>query len=629
MSAGLYVELEWLPKPPADFRKRCRELAAAADAGGTDVARLASFALTQDHLERLSETMTALRERGVGLAPLESFKLGIIGNATLDGLPSALIASAARHGIALECVKADFGQTLAEALAPDSAVNSARPDAVLLALDHRGLPLSSSVDEALAFVRALRDGFRTNGGALSIVSSLAAPPETAFGSFERQVPATPRARAAAFNATLAEDLRGSQDVLLDVAWLAETVGLATWHDPTQWNLAKFPFDQRLLPLFADYVARVIGALRGKSRKCLVLDLDNTLWGGVIGDDGLEGIVLSQGDATGEAFLEVQRTALVLRERGIVLAVSSKNDDAVARTAFAKHADMLLREEHIAVFQANWNDKATNIAAIARELSLGLDAMVFLDDNPVERNFVRESLPEVAVPELPDDPALYARTLAAAGYFESVAYSEEDRRRADLYADNARRAALQGAVGDLAGYLASLDMHITFRPFDAEGRARIAQLINKSNQFNLTTRRYTELEVAAFEADPSMLTMQVRLADRFGDNGMISVVIARPDGPERLEIDTWLMSCRVLGRCVEHMVLRELIHQARARGVRSLTGTYVPTAKNAMVSAHYEKLGFKLIENLDSGATRWELGTHVEIEAAPMTVDRGDASLLAV
>jgi FkbH-like protein len=631
MGADLYVNLEWLPPPPAGFRQRCRALREAADSPASEVAKLASYALDETQLRCLAEAIEELRGRGTSLAPLESFSLGIVGNATLDPLLPALVATAARHGISLSGVKADYAQTLSEALTPDSLVNRAKPDAVLLALDHRGLPWSS-VDEAVGFVRALREGFRRHAGALSIACTLAPPPETVFGSLDSLVPATLHARTAAFNAALVEDVRGSEDAILDVSTLAATVGLAEWHSPTQWNVAKFAFDGRMLPLYADHVCRIIGALRGRSRKCLVLDLDNTLWGGVIGDDGPEGIVLGQGDPTGEAFVEVQRTALALRERGIVLAVSSKNDDAVARRPFREHSEMLLREEHIAVFQANWNDKATNIAAIARELALGVEALVFLDDNPVERRFVRESLPHVAVPELPDDPALYPRTLAAAGYFESVAFSEEDRMRADLYQHNARRAALAESVGDLAAYLASLEMRVTFRPFDLEGRSRIAQLINKSNQFNLTTRRYTEADVAAFEADPATVALQVRLTDRFGDNGMISVLIARPAGgvlTDVLEIDTWLMSCRVLGRGVERMVLRELAHLARRRGVTKLIGRYAPTAKNGMVRDHYDKLGFRLIERAESGETLWELGTDVEIEAAPMAVDRSAFELSAV
>ena len=296
-----------------------------------------------------------------------------------------------------------------------------------------------------------------------------------------------------------------------------------------------------------------------------------MWGGIIGDDGIEGIVLGQGNATGEAYLEVQRTALALRDRGVVLAVSSKNDDATARLPFRGHTEMLLQEDHIAVFQANWDDKATNIAAIASALSLGTDAMVFLDDNPVERGLIRKSLPEVAVPELPPDPAYYARTLSAAGYFEGIAFSTEDAARGDAYQANARRVELRERVGDLEGYLASLEMQIDFRPFDAPGRARIAQLVNKSNQFNLTTRRYNEAEIAAIASDPACFTLQVRLVDTFGDNGMIGVNVCREISAAEWEIDTWLMSCRVLGRRVEQMVLREILQHARGRGVERIAG----------------------------------------------------------
>jgi FkbH-like protein len=341
---------------------------------------------------------------------------------------------------------------------------------------------------------------------------------------------------------------------------------------------------------------------------------------VIGDDGLEGIQIAQGDARGEAHLAVQRMALDLRQRGIVLAVSSKNTDEVAREPFEKHPEMLLKLDHIAVFQANWNDKATNIQAIAEELSLGLDAMVFLDDSPVERGLVRKLLPQVAVPELPEEPAYYARTLAAAGYFEATAFATEDLKRAGFYQDNAKRASLQKQVGGVDAYLASLDMTITFQPFGATGRARIVQLINKSNQYNLTTRRYTDPEIAAAELDPEVLTLQVRLSDIFGDNGMISVIICRPGDAGVWEIDTWLMSCRVLGRKVEHMVLREILDHARAAGVHKLAGAYIPSERNKLVVDHYAKLGFTMISEEESGLARWELIVEgAEPQSAPMKV----------
>jgi FkbH-like protein len=283
--------------------------------------------------------------------------------------------------------------------------------------------------------------------------------------------------------------------------------------------------------------------------------------------------------------------------------------------------MLLKLEHIAVFQANWNDKATNLQAIAEELSLGLDSLVFLDDNPVERGLVRKLLPQVAVPELPEDPAWYARTLAAGGYFEAVVFAGEDLKRAGFYQDNARRANLQKQAGGVDAYLASLEMTITFQPFDGTGRARIVQLINKSNQYNLTTRRYTDPEVAEAENDPAVFTLQVRLADMFGDNGMISVLICRPAEARVWEIDTWLMSCRVLGRKVENMVLREVLRHAREAGIEKMVGTYRPTDRNKLVVDHYAKLGFTKVSEEESGLTRWELLVDgAEPESAPMKVE---------
>lgn len=627
MNAELYANLAWLLPAPADFRAQRRALLAdAATNPGAAIHRLAKHSLSLTQLSQLAETIAELRTRGADLSPLTPFKLGLVGNGTLDLIAPTLVASAARHGVLLEIVTAEYGQVIQEALNPQGRINAAAPEAVLLALDHRGVPLSpdlssaeASFKDATAFINTLKENFKANCGALCIVQTIAAPPENLFGSFDRRTAAAFKAAIENYNHVLV-GVGGSEDVLLDVAGLAETVGLANWHSPGEWNLAKLPFSSEYLPLYADHVGRLIGAIRGKGRKALVLDLDNTCWGGVIGDDGMDGIRLAEGDAVGEAFRDVQRTALSLRARGVVLAVSSKNTDEIARQVFKDHPEMILRENHIAVFQANWNDKATNIKAIAEELNLGLDSFVFLDDNPAERALVREFLPQVAVPELPDDPALYARTLMAAGYFEAIAFSEEDRKRASYYEDNAKRAALQIGVGSLDDYLASLDMEISFAPFDAKGRERIAQLINKSNQFNLTTRRYTEGEVAGFETDSTLLTLQIRLADRFGDNGMICVVICRPAVDNAWEIDTWLMSCRVLGRRVEQMVLREILMQARARGASRLVGRYIPTARNGMVKDHYERLGFSQA-GAEGAETLWSLDAGHDVAAPPMRLVR--------
>jgi FkbH-like protein len=631
MSESLYTELQWLPRPPEDFAKRCRALREAAGDVGREVRALASFGLDENKLARLANAIDAVRGRPDALRSLTPFRLGILSNSTSHFMVPALIATAARYGIALECIEANYGQLMQEALAADSTVNRARPDAVLVALDYRGLALDvplgdagaveAAVERALDELRVVRDGLRTNSGASCIFQTLARPVEASFGSLDLALPGTRRNVIDLFNRNLSAGIAGKEDLLLDVAGLAETVGLSAWHDPALWNIGKIPFANAYLPIYADLTCRLIAAMRGKSRRCLVLDLDNTLWGGVIGDDGLEGIVLGQGDPQGEAFLAVQSAALALRERGIVLTVSSKNSDEIARLPFRQHPEMLLRENHLAVFQANWNDKATNIRAIADELSLGLESLVFLDDNPAERRLVRDMLPEVAVPELPEDPAYYVRTLLAAGYFEALAFSPEDQKRADFYQDNARRVALQRASGDLDAYLETLGMTITFQPFDEIGRARIAQLINKSNQFNLTTLRYTEAQVGEMEADPNCFTLQVRLVDTFGDNGMISVIICRRDADDWL-VDAWLMSCRVLGRRVEQAVLQELVRHARKLGITRIVGTYRPTERNRLVEDHYAKLGFTECECPTEGSTLWSLDVadHKDI-SLPMEVVR--------
>ncbi len=631
MPIDLYTELQWLPRSPKDFSASVKAWSEAD--GGAPLRALASHGLDLNQLTRLAKPISAAIGRGADLAPLLPFRLAVIGNATLDFILPALVASAARHGIALEIIQPAYDQVAQEALTPDSRVNASKPNAVLFALDYRALPLkfvpgdadaaANAVLGATGYLAALREGIQKNCGAACIFQSFAPAPEAVFGSLDRALPGTMRWMLSEVNRGLAEQTLAAGDVLLDVAGLAETVGLASWHDPQLWNLGKFPCAESVIPLYADHVARTLAAMRGKSRKVLVLDLDNTVWGGVIGDDGLEGIRVAQGDAVGEAHLAVQRMALDLRKRGIVLAVSSKNTDEVAREPFLKHPEMLLKLDHIAVFQANWNDKATNLQAIADELSVGIDSLVFLDDNPVERGLVRKLLPQVAVPELPEDAAGYARTLAAAGYFEAIAFAGEDLKRADFYQDNAKRISLQKQVGGVDAYLASLDMTITFQPFDATGRARIVQLINKSNQYNLTTRRYTDPEMLPAEEDPTVFTLQVRLADIFGDNGMISVVICRPGEPGEpgvWEIDTWLMSCRVLGRKVEHMVLNHLVEHAKSRGIHTIVGRYLPTERNKLVVDHYAKLGFTKISEEDSGRTEWKLDVaEAKPDIAPMKV----------
>lgn len=605
--------MPWLPAPEADFRTTVRSFK-TVDPDEPTLRRLASYALDVSQLGQLGRVVANKRDAIARATSFLPIRLGLIGSHTLDQIGEALEATGLRHGILLSLQKAPYGLVTQAVLDPSIGFAEGSVDYVLLSLDPRALGLHVSLlgeGEAEAAVQSaidqmilLRDGIRGRIGAACVFQTLVPPTDALFGNFDRRVSGTPRAMIEAFNRRL-DAIVLDGDLIVDVAFVAATVGLSRWNDPREWHGAKMPFALEATPLYADHLCRTIASARGKARKCLVLDLDNTLWGGVIGDDGVEGIALGNGSGTGEAFTAIQQLALELRTRGVILAVCSKNEEANALIPFREHAEMLLKEEHIAAFVANWNDKAGNIRDIAATLNIGTDSLVFLDDNPVERALVRRELPEVAVPEAGEDPADYPGLVARAGYFEAVSFSDEDRKRADYYAANAERAKSQGSVTNLADYLASLDMVMTAIPFDATGRARIAQLTNKSNQFNLTTRRYGEDDIQAFEADPAKYTLQVRLADKFGDNGMISVIVF-DKGSDTWSCDTWLMSCRVLGRGVEHQVLAEVAAAAKAEGATTLTGHYLPTKKNGMVAEHFGKLGFTKIADHADGASDWSL-----------------------
>ena len=483
----MFADLAWLQDPPADFRAQLRAVRAALGDGAAVEERLHELASTRldlNQLGQLATTVAAYRAAAPAAGPLARVRLGLIGSGTLGMIEPAIVASALRHRVLATVVGGDYGSAVRDAIDPASAIRTAGLDLAMIALDHRTLGLDrpqlvpGAADAAVAaaadMIAAMIDGLAASTAGGVMVATVVAPPEPLFGSFDAVEAGSVAAQVTAFNARLADFARARRIVLVDIARVAATVGLDRWHDAGQWHAAKLPFDPDLVPLYGDVVARTLAAIRGTTRKCLVLDLDNTLWGGVIGDDGVDGIKLGQGSASGEAFVAVQHAALALRERGVVLAVCSKNDDDVARQPFRDHPDMPLKETDIAAFVANWGDKATNLRAIAAALNIGLDALVFLDDNPVERAQVRRELPMVAVPELPADPALYPRALLAGGWFEAVAFAQEDRQRADQYRANAERAAFAG-TSDMAGYLASLDMAADFRPFDAVNRARIAQI----------------------------------------------------------------------------------------------------------------------------------------------------------
>ena len=381
--------------------------------------------------------------------------------------------------------------------------------------------------------------------------------------------------------------------ICDVEFLGSRRGTLRCVDPRAWFESKQPYTAEFLVDVAREVNHIVSHLRKTPKKVVVLDLDNTLWGGVVGDDGLEGIEIGDTSPRGEAFKSFQQYLLSLTSRGILLAVCSKNDREKAVEPFEKHPEMVLRMKDFVSFKADWNPKSDNIRQIAAELNLGLDSFVFVDDNPAEIEIVRQFVPEVEGVLLGPDPSEYASRLQDARLFEPLNVTAEDAERVQQYKIEAQRQQMQSSCTDMASYLASLEMEGIIAEFQPVDVPRISQLINKSNQFNLTTRRRTEAEVQAIMQDPAYAGFTVRLADKFGDHGLISVVIGRFAG-DTLEIDTWLMSCRVLKRQVEEEVVNEMVRLARHRGCRSIRGSYISTAKNGMVRDLYPRMGFTLL-----------------------------------
>lgn len=554
--------------------------------------------MSQIQFEKVTENLWPARD---SLGHIRPFKLGLVGNRTLTYLRGALRIAGLARGLLVETAEAPYDAAAAFAMGQIQPFANESLDAVLLFLDEgafikpQGLldesGMQAASEKAAETLCAIAEGLRNQTQAPVIVPTIPLRPELTIASADAVTAATSADFLLRLNSHILRGARENRWLVWDLAYFAAQVGLNTWFDPVRFYQAKTPFAMELSLLSADHLCRLLAAMCGKAARALILDLDNTLWGGVVGDDGIEGIRIGQGTAEGEVYLAFQKLILDLRQRGIVLAVCSKNNHEIARQPFCQHPDMLLREDHIAVFQANWQDKATNIKAITETLNLSPESFVFVDDNPAERARVRQELPLVHVPEMGDNPAYYPHILTAGGYFEHLPLNADDLERVASYQSNAKRAEIKEKVGNYEEYLNSLRMELTIAPFDEIGRARIAQLVNKSNQFNLTTRRYNMEQITAFQKAPDVLGWQVRLKDMFGDHGMICVVIVKKHS-DTWHIDTWLMSCRVLERGVEQAVMNELVKTARQTGTTYITGEYIPTERNAMVADFYEKMRFE-------------------------------------
>jgi FkbH-like protein len=618
--------MTWLPVAP-DFREDLR--AARESAKPVDFfEKLASLAQ-----HRLGFLETLQLDRALGQWTLEQVpgfsicRLAILASSTVEHLLPAIRVAGLRRRLLIDVCTGAYGQYRQELLSPASFLHQFAPQMILFSLTAReaasgvqvtesetevDATIARSIDELRSLWRKARETFK----AAVIQQNFLNVAVPLFGSYDRLVAGAPARVFARLNDRMSEAAAQDAILLLDIARASERDGIDAWFDLGRWLQGRLEIAPQAAPLYGDMVARIVAAQYGLSRKCLVLDLDNTLWGGVIGDDGIEGIILGEGSAIGEAHLALQRYAKQLKERGIILAVCSKNDPMIAEAAFREHPEMILKRSDISAFMVNWDDKAENLKAIAARLNIGLDSLVFVDDNPVERARIRQSLPMIAVPELPKDVSQYVRCLADAGYFEAVAFTSEDRQRTEQYVANAERDALFETSASLDDFLRDLRMSVAFGPFTAANLARVAQLFNKTNQFNTTTRRYTIEQVTKFAAADEMITLQFRLVDKYGDNGLVSAMILDPDPkePEVFEIANWVMSCRVFGRQLELEAMNIAVEQARRRGKKAIRADYNPTAKNGVISELYSSLGFSRLNGRTpgNGGTCWflDLGKYV-------------------
>lgn len=528
-------------------------------------------------------------------------RFALLGDCATQLLATAIRGYALEMKLPLRLFEADYDQIDAQLMDAGSELYAFDPETVLIyhcteKLYERFVrtPLEARGAFAEAEIEKIRaEWARVQHGTKADILFFAFLPmdDGVFGSYALREESAFPYQLLKLSFLLAEAAREAGNVrLIDLAPIRAQMGYDAFHDPKLYAIAKMPISTQALPAVASRVVDAVLARRGRFHKCAVVDLDNTLWGGVIGDDGLEGIQIGE-LGQGHAFTEFQTWLKELKRRGIMLAVCSKNDEANAKEPFLRHPEMVLKLEDFSAFVANWEDKASNIRRIQKELNIGLDSMVFFDDNPFERNLVRTMLPEVEVPELPEDPAEYTAFARMQNLFDTNSYSDEDRVRTERYLAEKSRTELSAGIGNYDDYLKALEMKAVCAPFDAFHLPRIAQLTQRSNQFNLRTVRYSEAEVAEIAANPRYITRYYTLRDRFGEHGLIAVVILERREDELFVVE-WLMSCRVLKRGMEQFIADSIVRAAREAGVARVVGEYIPTPKNAMVKELYAAMGFR-------------------------------------
>jgi FkbH-like protein len=537
---------------------------------------------------------------------LTSVKIALVGDSATQLLVTAIRGMGVERGYNIDLFEAEYNQVERQMLDFTSDLYQFNADFIVIfqsthKLGEHYSMLSTNQQVTLAekrigFLASVCENSALEGKKI-IYFNYPEIEDTVFGSYANKVESSFTYQIRKLNYELMRLSQKYQNLFIcDIAALQNKLGRDAMFAPNVYVSTEMILSVDALPYVASRVMDVVCAIKGQFKKCLILDLDNTVWGGVIGDDGLEGIQLGHGLGIGKAFTEFQMWVKKLKQRGIIICVASKNNEETAKEPFEKHPDMILKLDDIAVFQANWETKVDNIRTIQSILNIGFDSMVFLDDNPFERNMVRENIKGITVPELPEDPAEYLEYLYSLNLFETASYSNLDKDRTKQYQVEAQRVSLSKTFTNEADFLKSLNMVSVVSGFTKFNTPRVAQLSQRSNQFNLRTVRYTDADIEALANDPKVFDLSFTLEDKFGDNGLVAVVIMKPLDKETLFVDTWFMSCRVLKRGMEIFTLNTMVEKAKAAGYKRITGEYLPSPKNKMVENHYTGLGFTPVED---------------------------------
>ncbi|WP_028025149.1 HAD-IIIC family phosphatase [Enterovibrio calviensis] len=579
-------------------------------------------------LQRRQKKLRRTLKTSLNATPL---RLAILGGSTTSEVANYIELFLLNAGVNVEIYQSDYNRFYQEAVFENEALDAFNPQVIYLHTSTVNLtswpqPTDNHVEAADKVAETYNDfhaiwqALHGKYQATIIQNNFELPFSRPLGNIDASANGGKTRFTHAINAKFAEyAAQNANFILHDLNYLSAWFGLERWFNKTQWYAYKYAMCSDAFPELGYSIANQVLAVLGLSKKALVCDLDNTLWGGVIGDDGVSDIQIGQETAEAQAYTELQQYLKALHQRGVLLTVCSKNDVENAKQGFS-HPDSVLNLTDFSEFIANWVNKDQNIEQIADALNIGLDSLAFLDDNASERELVSSNLPQVAVPNIGQDITQYITALDKAGLFELVSLSAEDAERASMYAHNQERKQLQREFENYDDYLRSLDMQAAITPFDEVALPRITQLTNKTNQFNVTTQRYSAAEMTSFMHSPKHVALYGRLRDKFGDNGIVSVIVGE-EHENTLMIDLWLMSCRVFKRKMEWAMFEELVRHAKARHIQKLVGRYVPSKKNALVSHHYQLLGFQCLSEDEDGVSHWEyaIDEHQGVDDLPLTI----------